>query len=186
VHTTGEDGAEESCEVFCLVTDLLDIDTYPALDLACAYPMRWECETVIAHHKTDMGHGIAVLRSKDPEGVAPQMWALFAVYQAIHTLIGAAVDAVAIPPEPISFPHALAAATDTITADSPPHDIDLALATFLPKILQPRFFVRDRPDRASPPATKKAGDFPARKDQPSVVNLTRRIQIHCLQRPRPG
>jgi hypothetical protein len=33
-------------------------------------------------------------------------------------------------------------------------------------------------------ATKKAGDFPARKDQPSVVRVTRRLQIHCL-RPRP-
>lgn len=59
------------------------------------------------------------------------------------------------------------------------------MATFLLKILDPRFFVRDRPDRASPRATKKVGDFPARKeDQPSVVNVTRRIQIHCL-RPRP-
>ena len=103
-----------------LVTGLLDIDTYPVLDLACAYPMRWECETVIGHHKTDMGQGVAVLRSKDPEGVAPQMWALFAVYQAIHTLIGAAVHAAGIPPDKISFPHALAAATDTITADFPP------------------------------------------------------------------
>jgi hypothetical protein len=103
-----------------LVTDLLDIDTYPVLDLACAYPMRWECETVIGHHKTDMGQGVAVLRSKDPEGVAQEMWALFAVYQAIHTLIGAAVDAAGIPPDKISFPHALAAATDTITADFPP------------------------------------------------------------------
>ena len=120
VHTTPEGGTEESSEVFCLVTDLLDIDTYPALDLACAYPMRWECETVIGHHKTDMGAGVAVLRSKDPEGVAQEMWALFAVYQAIHTLIGAAVDAAGIPPDKISFPHALAAATDTITADFPP------------------------------------------------------------------
>ena len=37
----------------------------------------------------------------------------------------------------------------------------MALATFLLKILDPGFFVRDRPDRASPRATKKAGDFPA-------------------------
>jgi hypothetical protein len=49
------------------------------------------------------------------------MWALFAVYQAIHTLIGAATDATGIPPEKISFSHALAAATDTVTAGfSPP------------------------------------------------------------------
>ncbi len=120
VHTTPENGGEQSSELFCLVTDLLDIEEYPALDLACAYPMRWECETVIGHHKTDMGAGVAVLRSKDPEGVAQEMWALFAVYQAIHTLIGAAVDATGIPPDRISFPHALAAATDTITADFPP------------------------------------------------------------------
>jgi hypothetical protein len=120
VHTSGPDGTEDSSEVFALVTDLLDIEAYPALDLACAYPMRWQCETVIGHHKTDMGQGQAVLRSKDPEGVAQEMWALFAVYQAIHTLIGAAVDATGIPPDKVSFPHALAAATDSVTAGFPP------------------------------------------------------------------
>ncbi len=120
VHTTPHGGTEETSELFCLVTDLLDPETYPALDLAGAYPMRWECETVIGHHKSDMGAGMAVLRSKDPEGVAQEMWALFAVYQAIHTLIGAAVEATGIPPEKISFPHALAAATDSVTAGFPP------------------------------------------------------------------
>ena len=48
------------------------------------------------------------------------MWALFAVYQAIHTLIGTAADATGIPPEKISFPHALAAATESVTAGFPP------------------------------------------------------------------
>jgi hypothetical protein len=120
VHTStaeeAKEPAEESSELFCLVTDLLDPEAHPALDLAGAYPMRWECETVIGHHKTDMGAGQPVLRSKDPEGVAQEMWALFAVYQAIHTLIGAT----GIPPEKISFPHALAAATDSVTAGFPP------------------------------------------------------------------
>jgi hypothetical protein len=119
VHTTTS-GGESSSELFCLVTDLIDIEEYPALDLACAYPMRWGAETVIGHHKTDMGEGQPVLRSKDPEGVAQEMWALFAVYQAICQLIGAGVDAIGIPPTRISFPHALAAATDTITAGFPP------------------------------------------------------------------
>lgn len=123
VHTTpaGHDpAAESSSEVFCLVTDLLDTETYPALELACAYPMRWEAETVIGHHKTDMGQGLPTLRSKDPEGVAQEMWALFAVYQALRQLIGAATDAAGIPPEQISFSHVLAAATDTVTAGFPP------------------------------------------------------------------
>jgi hypothetical protein len=56
------------------------------------------------------------------------------------------------------------------------------LATFLLKILQPGFFVRDRPNRTSPRKSKKAGDFPARQPgEPSVVNLTRRIELHCLE-----
>ena len=63
VHTSAIDpangtpeAAQESCsEVFALVTDLLDVQAYPALDLACAYPMRWGCESVIGHHKTDLG-----------------------------------------------------------------------------------------------------------------------------------
>ena len=153
VHTAAEDGAEESSEVFCLVTSLLDVEEYPALDLACAYPLRWGCETVIGHHKTDMGEGQPVLRSGDPEGVMQEMWALFAVYQAICRIVGIAVNAAGIPPDKISFPHALAAATDTIAA-FPPDQADLALATFLLKILMPGFFTRDRPDRASPRKTK--------------------------------
>ncbi len=65
---------------------------------------------------------------------------------------------------------------------SPPDQLDLALATFLLKILDPRFYVRDRPGRASPRKSKKAGDFPARKPgEPSVTHVTRRIELHCLE-----
>ena len=120
VHTAPEDGGhEETSELFCLVTDLLDPEEYPALDLACCYPRRWGCETVIGRHKTDMGDGQPVLRSKDPAGVEQEMWALFAVYQAICKIIGIGAAAAGVPPDKISFPHALAAATDTVAAFSP-------------------------------------------------------------------
>ncbi len=39
-----------------------------------------------------------MLRSKDPEGVAQEMWALFAVYQATCQLIGAGVNGRGHPP----------------------------------------------------------------------------------------
>ncbi len=46
----------------------------------------------------------------------------------------------------------------------------------------PGSFVRDRPDRASPRKTKKAGDFPARQPgEPAVTSVTRRIELHLLQ-----
>lgn len=97
--------------------------------------MRWECEAVIRDHKTDMGQGRAVLSSKDPEGVAQEMWALFAVYQAIHALIGAAVDASGTPTDKISFSHVLAARDRSRHGGFPPHHAGLAFATFLLKIL---------------------------------------------------
>ncbi len=114
-----DDGEEEVSELFCLVTSLLDTEEYPALDLACCYPERWGCETVIGHHKTDMGEGQPVLRSKDPDGVQQEMWALFAVYQALCKIIGIGASAMGISPAKISFPHALAAATDTVAAFPP-------------------------------------------------------------------
>jgi hypothetical protein len=120
VHTAPAAGGEaEVSEVFCLVTDLLDPEEHPALDLACCYPERWGSETVIGHHKTDMGEGQPVLRSKDPAGVQQEMWALFAVYQALCKITGIGAAAAGIPPSRISFPHALAAATDTVAAFFP-------------------------------------------------------------------
>jgi Transposase DDE domain len=114
-----DDGTEEVSELFCLVTDLLDLEEYSALDLACCYPERWRCETVIGRHKTDMGEGQPVLRSKDPGGAQQEMWALFSVYQALCKIIGIGVNAMGVPPARISFPHALAAATDTVAAFPP-------------------------------------------------------------------
>ncbi len=65
---------------------------------------------------------------------------------------------------------------------SPPEQAELALATFLLKILAPGSAVRDRPARNSPRRSKKAGDFPARKpDEPSVTNVIRKIQFHLLE-----
>jgi hypothetical protein len=64
---------------------------------------------------------------------------------------------------------------------SPPEQAGLAFATFLAKILMPAFFTHDRPGRASPRKTKKAGDFPARKPgEPSVTKVTRTIEFHLL------
>ena len=63
----------------------------------------------------------------------------------------------------------------------PPDRLELAVATFLLKILMPGFRVRDRPDRNSPRKSRKAGDFPARKpSEPSVISVIRKIEFHLL------
>jgi hypothetical protein len=161
VHTTPEDGgaqaSEQTSEVLCLVTDLLDPQEHPALDLACCYPARWGCETVTGHHKTDMGDGQPVLRSKDPAGVEQEMRALSAVCQAICTITGIGAAAAGIPPDKISFPRAPAAATDTVAA-SPPEHQDLA---------SPRSCSRSSP-RAPSPATARTRPAPAGPRSPAT------------------
>jgi len=116
-----------------------------------------------------MGEGQPVLRSKDPAGVMQEMWALFAVYQAVCRIAGIAVNAAGVPPAQISFPHAWPPRR-TPWRLFPPDQLELTVATFLLKILMPGFRVRDRPDRNSPRRSRKAGDFPARKPgEPSVT-----------------
>jgi hypothetical protein len=61
----------------------------------------------------------SVERWQDPAGVMQEMRALFAVYQAICRIVGIAVNAAGVPPAQISFPHALAAAKDSVAAFSP-------------------------------------------------------------------
>ena len=84
--------------MFCLVTSLLDIEEYPDAGPGVLLPgpvgMR---DRHRPPSTTDMGEGQPVLRSKDPEGVIQEMWALFAVYQAICKIVGIAVNAAGIP-----------------------------------------------------------------------------------------
>jgi hypothetical protein len=56
-----------------------------------------DCETVIGHHNTDMGQGQPVLCSSDPKGLLQEMWALFAVYQAICQTADVGAAAIGIP-----------------------------------------------------------------------------------------
>ena len=180
VHPTAGDGGEPASEVFCLVTGLPGVEEYPALDLACGYPLRWGCEMVTGRRTTGMGEGQPVLRSGDPEGVMQEMRALSAVCQAISRLTGIAVDAAGIPPDQVGFPPALAAATATVAA-FPPEQAGLAFAAFLAKIVMPALFTRGRPGRAGPRTTRKVGGFPARTPgEPGVTEVTRTIGFRLL------
>ena len=84
------------------------------------------------------------------------------------------------PPGPDQLP-ARPGRRDRHCGGFPPEQAGLAFATFLAKILMPAFFTHDRPGRASPRKTRKAGDFPARKPgEPSVTKVTRTIEFPLL------
>jgi hypothetical protein len=61
--------------------------------------------------------------------------ALFAVYQALCKVIGTGAVAAGIPPAQVSFPHALAAGTDSVAA-FPPDQPEHALARHSRRDLQ--------------------------------------------------
>jgi hypothetical protein len=72
--------ATTSGELFCLVTDLLDHEAYPADALAAAYPWRWTgSETTFKENKstiTDAGPSRGpILRSRTPDMVRQEFWA---------------------------------------------------------------------------------------------------------------
>jgi hypothetical protein len=92
-----------SGELFCLITTIADQQLAPAVELAAAYHQRWEIELSfdeIEIHQT--GH-TRVLRSRTPELVKQQIWALLLTHYAIRHVMKDAVDTVGTDPDDLSF-----------------------------------------------------------------------------------
>jgi hypothetical protein len=119
VITHTEDG-DETSELFCLITTLVDPAAAPAMELAQLYHQRWQIETGLGALKTDQrGSGI-VLRSHQPAGVLQELWAMFCVYQAIRELAFQAATHTSLDPSQISFKNAIETARDSATRDFSP------------------------------------------------------------------
>ena len=102
-----EDEDGNVTETFTLITTLLDPDAAPARELAELYRARWEIETALGSLKTQMKGAGIVLRSKTPDGVVQEVWALLCAYQAVRELISAAAALAAEDPLRICFVNAL-------------------------------------------------------------------------------
>ncbi|MQY09849.1 transposase domain-containing protein [Actinomadura macrotermitis] len=69
-----------------LLTTLTDPELAPAEALAACYAARWRIGPALAWLRAvPQGHGIT-LRSRDPEMVAQEIWALLCLYQAMNAL----------------------------------------------------------------------------------------------------
>jgi hypothetical protein len=99
----GENGEPETIR---LITTALDHEIAPAAEMATLYHQRWEIELVFHPIQThQMGHP-RLLRSKSPELVYQEIWALFLTHYAIRHLIFQAADDID-DPDRISFMRAL-------------------------------------------------------------------------------
>jgi hypothetical protein len=71
-------------ESYRLITTLLDPRQAPAGQVAELYAERWESEIAYADLKTYLRSHQKVLRSKDPNGVAQELYGLLIVYQLVQ------------------------------------------------------------------------------------------------------
>lgn len=97
-----------------LLTNLLDPDKFPAIELATLYHQRWECELAydeLKNHFATVTHGTlcTLFRSKSPEGVLQEGYAMITAYNLVREMIAVAAKEHQIPPLEISFVEAFRA-----------------------------------------------------------------------------
>ena len=90
-------------ELICLITTILDHTDTAAIELATAYHQRWEIENTFDEIKTHQRGDKRVLRSKLPELVKQEIWALLLTHYAIRTLMTEAADEADVDPDRLSF-----------------------------------------------------------------------------------
>lgn len=91
-------------ELIVLITTIFDLDLAPAVDLARAYHQRWELENLLDEMKTHQRGGPGtILRSRSPELVRQEVWALLITHYAIRDLMRQAADDIDLDPDELSF-----------------------------------------------------------------------------------
>lgn len=101
------DSATPVQDSYRLVTNLLEPEAAPALELAALYHERWEVESVFDEFKTHMRSASTVLRSKTPDLVEQELWGLLLAHFAVRQLMAQAAWRQSLDPDRLSFVHAL-------------------------------------------------------------------------------
>ena len=107
IDYTLQDSATPTQDSYRLVTNILDPEAAPALQLAALYHERWEIEGVFDELKTHLRSNSTVLRSKTPELVQQELWGLLLAHFAIRQLMTQAAWPRGLDPDRLSFTHAV-------------------------------------------------------------------------------
>ncbi|WP_027141368.1 IS4 family transposase [Pseudofrankia saprophytica] len=94
-------------ELICLISTVIDHTDTAAIELATAYHERWEIENIFDETKTHQRGDKRTLRSKKPELVKQEIWALLLTHYAIRTLMTQAADEADADPDRLSFMRTL-------------------------------------------------------------------------------
>jgi hypothetical protein len=100
-------------QLYGLATTWLNPRTAPALELIDCYHERWEVEVVIDEIKTHQRLQQPVLRSRTPEGVRQEVYALLLAHYAVRALMHQAACQAEVDPDRLSFTDALFVLSET-------------------------------------------------------------------------
>lgn len=100
-------------QVYRLATTWLNPRTAPALDLIACYHERWEVEVVIDEIKTHQRLQQPVLRSRTPEGVRQEVYAILLAHYAVRAWMHRAACQAQVDPDRLSFTDAVFVLTET-------------------------------------------------------------------------
>lgn len=82
----------ETTETIRLITTLSDHELAPAAELAALYQQRWEFELTLDEIETHQMPASRLLRSRTPELVCQEIWALLLTHYAVRELMHEAAD----------------------------------------------------------------------------------------------
>lgn len=171
-------GATTRTEDCRLITTLRDPGQAPAAALAALYHQRWESEGAYGELKSRLkGTGFA-LRSKSPDLVCQEMYALLAVYHALCCLETAAAATAGTAPGTLSFAVTLRAVRDQAKSNdiiTRPGILDRALSWVITDMLaDPLEKRRDRHNERAknPPKRHYPTRNPAQPRPPSKASYT--------------
>lgn len=101
------DGIPDPEPSYRLITNWFDIEAAPAVELAALYHRRWTIEQTLDEFKVHLADRDVVLRSKRPELVEQEFYALLLAHAAIRRLMTVAAAATAQAADDLSFIHAV-------------------------------------------------------------------------------
>jgi hypothetical protein len=104
----------EPGKVYRLATTLLDEKAHPAMDLIVLYHQRWEIEIAFDEIKTHQRQQMKVLRSKTPDGVRQEVYAIMLAHCAVRALMYRAASQADLDPSRLSFTEALFQIEETV------------------------------------------------------------------------
>lgn len=101
------DGISGAEPLYRLVTNWLDPEAAPATELAALYHRRWKIETTLDEVKVHLLDGRTTLRSKTPDLVLQEFYALMITHAAIRRMMVEAAGSTGQAAQDLSYVHAV-------------------------------------------------------------------------------